>query len=292
METGGSTGVSLSLKRSIRDTIIDTALNDLVFSKIGKHLKIAVLRGHKPKSGISERINNNYFLLSSYSINENTLDEYLSFLKHNKINCIQAFPSSITLLSKYIIKKYGSIRLPELKGIIASSEIFDIQSKQLVRKAFENIDIIDYYGHNEQACCAYSLNDSPYSFNYGYGYVEFIETGESINGHKISEIVATSIMNETMPFIRYGTEDYVEIDENNNVLGILGRTSDYVVNSDNVTVPCIVLTRENTLKNVMNFQYYQDTPGVLCFRIIVTENYGPRDQKMIEEDFFNSLKTK
>ena len=48
-------------------------------------------------------------------------------------------------------------------------------------------------------------------------------------------------MNTTMPFIRYGTDDYVEIDKNGNIIAIIGRSSDFVINKNNDIVPCIII---------------------------------------------------
>ena len=129
----------------------------------------------------------------------------------------------------------------------------------------------------------------PYHFMNNFGYVEFIETEKLKNGNVIAEIVATSIMNTTMPFIRYGTEDFVELDNKGNILSIIGRTSDFVVNNFNDLVPCIVITRNESKKNIINFQYFQDSIGTLEYRVVVNKNFTEKEKEMLEEDLCNSF---
>ncbi len=290
IETGGSTGYSLQLFRSIRNIIAEIAMGDYIFSQIGKNLKIAILRGQKPQSGIYEIISRKKIILSSYSINQETLDSYIEVLNKYQISCLHAYPSSLIILSRLIKNKYKKANLPFLKGIITSSEIFSKEDKELVKEVFPSVKIIDYYGHNEQTCCAYSINNDNFIFNYNYGYVEFKETGEKLsNGHRIAEIISTSIINQTMPFIRYGTEDYVELDEDSHIISIIGRTSDFVVNKKGNMVPCIVLTRDCSLQNVTNFQYYQDEIGVLIFKVIVNNEFSDKDIQFIKEDLQSSF---
>lgn len=291
-ETGGSTGMSLELFYSPSIIISKNVLSDYAFSLIGKNLRIATLRGQRPANNkIWQNIGSN-LLLSSYQLSEKTVDTYLGVLKEKRINCLHVYPSSLSILTRLIKAKYGKANLPELKGIVASSEIFSKEEKLLVQSVFPHTKIVDLYGHNELVCCAIAVDDGFYKFFNNYGYVEFAETGEKINEHRIAEIIATSIMNTTMPFIRYGTEDYVELDANNNVVSIIGRTSDFVVNKDGELVPCIVLTRDISMQHVTNFQYYQPAKGKLTFRVIVNDQFTKIDQKYLLEDMeesFNGL---
>ena len=292
IETGGSTGASLSLYRSFKDVVKETAFVDALFSLIGSNLTIGVLRGNKPKSGFFEIVSRHEVLLSSYALSKDTLDDYIRVLQKYEVSCLHVYPSSLVILARLIKQRYGKVDLPKLKGIFASSEIFSKEDKEFVQSVFPHVVIIDYYGHNEQACCAYSIDGGAYHFLPTYGYVEFIDTGEKVNGHRVAEIIATSIMNEAMPLVRYATEDYVELDEEGRVLSIIGRSSDFVLNSNGDVVPCIFSTRPLTLQNVLNFQYYQEKQGELHFRVVVSENFSERDSVMIKEDLQASFDDK
>lgn len=289
-ETGGSTGMSLELFYTLKTLLRKDAVSRKAIEEIGENLNIAFLRGIKPRDGkVFEIVSSSFVILSSYSLNSSNLDTYLDILKQRKVTCLHVYPSSIAILARLIKEKYGTIHLPYLKGILASSEIFSVEDKELVASVFPGVKIVDYYGHNELAVAAYSVNNGYYKFFDQFGYTEFIPTGESMNGNSIAEIVVTSVMNEDMPFIRYGTEDYVELDAAGNVVSIIGRTSDFVVTKDKKLAPCIVCTRTESMQNVLSFQYYQPEEGKLIFRVCVNEKFGEADKRYLQEDLQSSF---
>ena len=292
-ETGGSTGMSLELYYSPTFIIKKQVATDYAFSLIGEDLNVALLRGQRPAEGkIFQKVNNKQILLSSYLLSEDNIDEYIKLLKEYHINCLHVYPSSLSIFIRLIKAKYGTIELPDLKGILSSSEIFSREEKELTKEVLPNVNIVDYYSQNESACCAISVDSGFYRFFSRFGFVEFVDTGERINGNRIAEIVATSVMNTTMPFIRYATDDYVELDDNNNVVSIIGRTSDFVVNKAEQLSPCIVVTRTCSMVNVTNFQFYQPEAGCLIFRVVVNKNFTDKDKNYLIEDMDSSFNGK
>lgn len=289
LETGGTSGVSLRVYYRPHEVLRYNSVANYAFSMIGNHLRIAELRGHRPADNkISEKMGP-VLLLSSYLLNEETLDDYLNELREHKITCLHVYPSSLAILCRLIRQKYGEADLPLLKGILASSEVFSHEDKNLAKQAFPSVKIVDFYGLNELCCAAVSVDDGPFRFFQNYGYVEMIDTGERIGDHKIAEIVATSIMNRTMPLIRYGTEDYAEIDENGEVVAILGRTSDFVVTKHKRLIPCIFINRDISFAHVVTFQYFQEREGELIFRVMVNDGFGKADIDNLMEDLQNSF---
>lgn len=293
-ETGGSTGVSLTLLYSPSTIVLKEVSTDRAFSLIGKNLRIAVLRGQVPEKGqICQPVGNGDIIMSAYKLSSDTLDSYLQALRRHRISCLHVYPSAISILARLIIARYGSAPdLPQLKGILASSEIFSHDDKVLVRQAFPGVKIVDLYGHNELACMAVSVDGGPFEFNEAFGHVEFIPTGHTVNGNREAEIVATSIMNSTMPFIRYATDDYVELDPEGKPVAIVGRTSDHVINKSGELMPCIVLTRDESFAHITNFQYLQTEPGRLTMRVVPTAEFTDYDRRLIREDMDRSFNGK
>lgn len=290
VETGGSTGTSLALFYSIRTLILNDAVAQKAFEEIGNNLTVGFLRGTRPANGrLCQKVNRHLSIFSSYMLSEDTIDEYLRLFKDRHISCLHVYPSSLMILARLIKNKYGVVDLPDLKGILSSSEIFSKADKQYVSEVFPNVTIVDYYSHNECAVAAYSVNDGFYNFYSQFGYVEFLPTGETSNGNSVAEIIATSIMNEDMPLIRYCTEDFVELDSNNNVVAIIGRTSDFVVTKDKKLAPCIISTRAKSMENVLNFQYYQMQEGKLIFRVVTNEKFNDSDIIYLTEDLQTSF---
>jgi len=146
---------------------------------------------------------------------------------------------------------------------------------------FKGVTLIDEYGQNEHVALCYSINEGYYNFVKGYSFIELIDTGKKCRNNSVFEIVGTGFINDAMPLIRYGTEDYVEIDSEGNIVSIIGRTQDFILNQEKELVPCIVLTREQTLKNVLRSQFFQDQPGKLEYRVVVNNDFNEIDVEAI-----------
>lgn len=291
VSTGGTSGKSLNFHKTLNDIIKEEAYIAYAFSLIGSSLNVGVLRGNKPKNGVSE-YRFKTLLLSSYDLTLENVKNYIELINKYKINCLHVYPSSIQVFINYLKILKTEVEIPKLKGILSSSEILSIELKKEILDVFKNVKLVDLYGQNEQVAFAISINLNSYKFYESYSYVELVETGQTFNDNKICEIVGTNIHNKAMPLIRYRTEDFVEIDHDGNIVSIIGRTTDFIVNKHNEIVPCIVLTRPNTLLNVISFQYFQDKVGYLVFRVKVNEFFNNNDEQNIVDDLskcFNNL---
>ena len=91
-------------------------------------------------------------------------------------------------------------------------------------------------------------------------------------------------MNSTMPLIRYDTGDMAELDDEGNVISIIGRTSDFILNKNNDLMPCIITPRDRSFENVVAFQYCQPKPGVLEFHVMVNDHFNQEDFEYLSQD--------
>lgn len=285
--TGGTTGKPLKLYYSPTLSFSRTVYPDMLYKQhVGKPLQLALLRGTKPSNGkLVERVGMHRIVLSSYQLYHENVDRYLEALNKEGITCLLAYPSSITVFAQLIKSKYGSVKIPKLKAILASSEIFSRADKKLVMDVFEGVTLIDFYCMSEFAAAAHSVGLGNFEFNYNYGYVEFIDTGEkNASGNMIGKIIATCIMNTTMPLIRYDTGDMAELDAEGNVVSIIGRTSDFLINKNNDSMPCIITPRDRSFENVVAFQYCQPKPGAMEFHVMVNEHFNEEDFEYLSQD--------
>lgn len=291
VSTGGTSGKSLNFYKTINDIIKEEAYISFAFSIIGTNLRVGVLRGNRPSKRLFE-YKHKTLLLSSYELSLENVKKYVNLINEYKINCLHVYPTSIEIFLKYLNKLKGDIEMPNLKGILSSSEIMSFELKKMILDIFPNITLVDLYSQNEHVAFALSVNLGYYSFYNSYSYVELIETDHFSNENKIYEIVGTNINNKAMPLVRYRTEDFVEIDKNGNIISIIGRSTDFIVNKNLDIIPCMVVTRDKTLENVISFQYYQEKAGQLIFRVVVNELFNENDKQMILDDFnkcFNNL---
>ncbi len=286
--TSGTSGRSLNFFKTIKEVIREEVFIDHAFSLIGENLRVAVLRGNRPASGIYE-YKYGHLLLSSYHLSKQNVKEYISLIKRHRINCLHVYPSTLLIFCKYAneLLKEEKIELPAIRGILSSSEMFPVTVKETVMEVFPQATIVDLYGQNEHAAFALAVNKGYYNFFKGYSIVEFLDTGIKNGENSIKEIVGTNISNRAMPLVRYRTADYVEMDPDNNIVAIMGRSNDFVVDKRGVITPCIVILRKWTLENVVAFQYYQDKAGELIYRVKVNEKFSDIDKKNILDDFFS-----
>ena len=284
VSTGGTTGPSVNIYQSFKDSVMSSAYVDFCFSLLGKDLVICSIREHDLRENEDYSFFGNRLMLAPNKINANTIEHYISLMKKYNINCLHVYPSSLHALCKLIEKKYGDkvLDLP-IKGIYVSSEIFSDEVKTLAKKIFPKATILNFYGQTELVGMAIGIDFEPIQFIGSFSYVELIEVNVQQNGNRIAEIVCTGFK-KSMPLIRYATGDYVEIDTAGNIKSIIGRTSDFLIGKNGEVIPCIIVNREDTMKNVILVQYYQDEPGKFIYNIVGNENFGIDDIKAINED--------
>ena len=108
----------------------------------------------------------------------------------------------------------NSIEYIELTGEPSAKNEIDF-----IKSIFTNCKIVDMYGMTEVNTIAYRKEeDLFFKINYDNVFIEVI----NINNN-IGELLVTSLTNYAFPLIRYRTNDFVEVDSNNNIIRILGR---------------------------------------------------------------------
>ncbi|MCC7400734.1 MAG: hypothetical protein IT214_04545 [Chitinophagaceae bacterium] len=284
--TGGTSGNTLNFYKTVNEVIKEEAYVNDAFSLIGKNLRIAVLRGNKPASGIYE-FKYGHLLLSSYQLSKQNVLEYINLINKFKVNCLHVYPSSFRIFCKYLkeIVEEGNLGIPGIKGILSSSEVLLTIVKKEIMELFPQATLIDRYGQTEHAALAISINDGYYQFDESYSKVEFMDTGLTNDKYSIKEIVGTQINNKAMPLVRYRTGDFVQVDGKGNIIGIIGRTNEFIVNKNRELLPCIIAAGRGVMENILSAQYFQDTVGVLIFRVKVNEKFSEVDRKNILEEF-------
>ncbi len=282
--TGGTTGVSTNIYSSQADLIRITAYRDFIFNIARlKNPVICSLGEHDLNQSQTHKFFGNKLMLSPSKINKETIGFYLKLMHDHKVNILHCYPSSLLIICKLLENEKHSL---DIKEIVVSSEIFSSEVRDLAYKIFPESIIVNFYGQTEFLALGIGINSGPIRFFNNLSYIEFIDTGMSSNGNKIAEIVATNLSKKSMPLIRFAMGDYVELDSNNNVINIIGRTSEFLIDKNGHPLPCIVVNRPHTMDNVIIAQYYQDTVGEFLYKIVVNEKFKEYELKAIEEDIY------
>lgn len=234
-----------------------------------------------------------YGLSSLYLTDENIEDYYEEIIKL-KPRFIRGYPSFVYAIANYA-KLAGRTFDFEIKGIELTSETAYEYQISTIEEMF-NTNVFLQYGHTESCAFGYTFDSTRrYRIEPLYGFVEVIkDDGKEASVGEEGEIVVTSLHNAVMPLIRYKTGDrcvYGGRDKKGIIIErLLGRTQDFIVNSDGekVLLTALIFAQHfDALGHITKWQIEQYEPGTIIAHIIRSESYTYNDEKEIAELFRN-----
>lgn len=304
--TGGTTGKPMSFYVQRDNYIRERAFVAMQFKRVGysksRINRMVILTGYMPHHGYYEYIGKD-LILSSFLLNKDNFMEYIRKIEKFNPYFIQAYPSTIAVLSKYILQNEIIMELSKIKAILCSSEnIYDYQRK-MIEDAF-NCRVYGLYGHREACCIAGTCEKSDlYHIQSEYGFAELINKGgkDAVRENELCEIVATGFNNYSMPFIRYRTGDIAVNTSESCGCGrnyklikkIYGREREFFVDENGSP---ILMMRDNegiwSLKHmIIACQYVQNEAGKVLLNIVANGRLNNEDKLSIVEDFHKSHPT-
>ena len=300
--TGGSTGTPLHFYVEKGTWLANhMAFNRIYMDRAGYRLKDRIVSIAGSTKIFQHHPLHRTIVLSSFHMTDQNLQLYVSKIKRFKPKYITAYPSALTILSKYI-SEHTTENIKSIQAVFCHGEtIFDWQRK-LIEQTFD-CRIFDQYGHREQSvlACTCEKNNEYHIFP-EYGVVELIdEHGKPVTKENTSgEIVATGLHTHIFPFIRYKTGD-IGIYTNQScecgrkyplIKKILGRTQEFLVskNDNLVSLTGFYSVIPESSKNVKECQLYQDTPGEVVLHIVTDSEFADADIAAIKEGFHRRFK--
>jgi len=295
--TGGSTGKPLGFyyERGVCRAI-EWAFIKTLWDRVGYHFtdKCVVLRGNVVKSAEKGKyweysLFGRWLILSSFHMTNKNLPKYIEIIRKFKPRFIQAYPSAITILARYM-KENSIPPFSSVKAILCGSESLYPWQRKLLEEVFQ-CRVFSWYGHSEMCVLAGECEKSTYYHIFPeYGIVELIgKDGRLINrAGEIGEIVATGFNNYTCPFIRYHTGDLATLSNVKCKCGrnyplltrIEGRVQEFIVASDGSLIPLgpvIFGIHEVEWTKVKEIQFLQETPGELIIRVVKSPSYSDEE---------------
>ena len=292
--TGGSTGIPMGfyVEKNITSAK-EWAFMLTQWNRIGFRIgdRCVVLRGdvvrsaHKGKFWEYNPINKN-LILSSYNMTDETLLGYIAKIRKFKPDFIQAYPSAVTILAKFMRKKNIN-PFSGLKALLCGSENLYPWQRALLEETFQ-CRVYSWYGHTERCCLAGVCEKSNYYHMFPeYGYTELI--GENSNlaneENKLWEIVATGFNNYIFPFIRYRTMDLAVLANGKCECGrnypllkkVEGRLQEFIVANDKSLItlgPAIFGIHDAEWTKIKQIQFLQEAFGELVIQIVKAPFYS------------------
>lgn len=291
--TSGSTGTPLRLRHDFASVLREQAFNERQRRWAGYRTgeRRAWWRGDLvvPTSQSEPpfwRFNRaqNMLMLSSYHLSEQNMHVYQTALERFDPVIIQAYPSSIGFLAKYLEIKGQYYRGANLKGIITSSETLTEEQCRSI-EARMGCRVFDLYGGYERVAAIGTCERGNRHLLTDYSYVELrpIEAGTH-------EIVGTSFHERAMPLLRYRTSDEVEMAEDDTtcscgrafpvVRRIIGRMDDYIKTPDGRSISRLGFIFKN-VGNVAEAQIRQLKLDEVEIAVVPLEGFGPATKEQI-----------
>ena len=305
--SGGSTGIPLGFywERNVTDSK-ESAFIIMLWNRVGFKIgdRCVILRGNvaqlacKGKFWEYDPVNKN-LILSSYHMTDEILPNYIAKIRKFRPDFIQAYPSAITILARFM-KKNNIEPFPTVKAILCASENLYPWQRELLEEVMK-CRIWNFYGHSERAALAGECEVSTYYHIFPeYGYLELIDSdgNEVTRDRETGEIVATGFNNFATPFIRYKTMDLGVFSTKKCRCGrqyqllekIEGRLQELIVTKTGRLISMTAINmHSDVFDNIKQFQFYQDKKGEVIFYVVKKNTYTKRDTEYIERELYKKL---
>lgn len=217
-KTGGSTGTPLKYRLSKEDRFLGGAILYRGWGFAGYSLGDSILFLGATSLDIDEkdiidstlhRVFRNIRKISTFDMEKNQMEKYVDALNTFKPKFFRSYTTPIYFFAKWIEQNNMKIHQPQ--AIFTTAETLYPVMREKIEDVFQ-CDVFDHYGLNDGGISAYECPE-----HRGL----HIDTERSImevvtpSGEQITEgngsMLATSLNNYAMPFIRYDTGDLGEI---------------------------------------------------------------------------------
>ncbi len=290
--TSGTTGTPLTILQDRHSVIREQAFveRQLAWAGYRKGDKRAWIRGDmvvplSQKQGPFWRYSwfEQMIVLSSFHLTPQTMSSYLQAMVDFGVEVIQAYPSSIATLARYL-EANQSYYPAKLKSIMTSSESLSAEDRQVIETRF-GCKVFDWYGLFERVAAIGQCEHGRYHLLSDYSHVELLAAGDGRY-----ELVGTNFNNQYFPLIRYKTGDHVHLSENEAcpcgrvfpvIERIEGRIGDYLVGEDGQKVH-ILNHIPKGIAGIMACQFVQSERGHIVVKVVAdAEQFNQEQQKQL-----------
>jgi len=304
--TGGSTGESLRYLMSIEDLARGVALLYRGWGYAGYRPgdKTAIIAGSSlipttrsaiRKYIISQLRNMRYY--SSYGMSDAKMLHYVAAINRFKPDFLRGYVSSIFTLGCFIRDRNLTLRFHPRAVFTTAEKLLEGQ-RTTIEEIFQT-RVFDTYGLNDGGVSAYECEEHcGMHIDMERAILEVVgENGEPVIG-KPGRIIATSLYNYALPFIRYDTGDIGVMIQSACSCGrklpllkeIVGRITDVLdVNGRKIGSP--VLTVLFGKFDIQQYQIIQDSMESLTCRIVKGKAYRRIDEEFIRKSLISHLGT-
>ena len=290
--SSGSTGEPFSFYVSKEAYAVNTAAKLRTWYqagyRLGNHyMKIANGARHGKFKELQDKINNCLYV-PFYSMDDTVLASILKLIEKRHPLFIRSYPVPLYLLAQYRNKHEDRYHHKPLHVMTTGSTLPQAYRTE-IEQSF-GCDVIDSYSCEGTANTYETLAHDGYHITGYYGIIEVLDENNQPVTDGIGRVVSTDLWNLAHPFIRYDTQDLVEV-KDGKIQRILGRESDAFVHANGT-----IFTVHNfshfflyDTKAIDTYQILKHRDGSLTFRLVANKQYNPDIEKNIIDYWHQQL---
>jgi phenylacetate-CoA ligase len=237
-------------------------------------------------------------LFSAFHLRPENLPHYVMALQRFQPAALEAYPSTASLLARYVLDRRETLRL---KCVLTSSESLLPHQRATIEAAF-GCPVFDYYGMVERVVFATECEvHSGHHLNLDYGITEIVDDNSNpLPDGGLGYIVGTSLHNFGMPLIRYLTSDLTAIRRAPCACGrafpltenVIGRSGDFVVTPDGRRVPAATVELAAVgIRCIAEWQIIQEDRTHLVIKVVKDERASDDDAHKLVSNIEDLLGT-
>lgn len=286
--SSGSTGEPLHYLRTKEDYSINIAANLRGWYGMGwklgdRYIKLSQNPRKNPIKRLQDHVTNNLYLATN-PLTDKNFAFILQQIETYKPKIIRCYPDPLLLLARYkhVHPEFGWSPM----AITTTGNTLFPETRKEIEEAF-GCKIFDSYSCEGNSCVFECPTHTCYHSTEEYGVSEVIDEQGNPVTKGVGRLISTSLWNMAHPFIRYDTQDFVEVDttpcecgrEHLKILRILGRDNDvlempsgrkFIVHNFTgffqTDIPEIK-------KSIEQFQVVKKKDYSVLFKLVVNENY-------------------
>ncbi len=276
--SSGSTGEPFSFYTSKLSESVNTAAKLRTWYQAGYHLgdcymKVANGARHGKLKKLQDRINNCLYV-SFFSMDDHMLASILELIEQGRPLFIRSYPIPLYLMAQYR-NNHPDMYHHHPKHVFTTGSTLPDVYRDEIEKAF-GCDVIDSYSCEGTPNTYETPAHNGYHVSWYYGIIEVLDENNRPISDGIGRVVSTDFWNLAHPFVRYDTQDLVEV-KGGRIQRIMGRECDAFVHTN------------GTLFTVHNFSHFflYDThavdtyqilkhkDGSITFHLVVNKSFAP-----------------
>lgn len=241
----------------------------------------------------------NYFwkqlYMSAYHISPSTSQDYVGAMQRYGSRWITGYGSSIALLGHWLCDHHA--RQPHIAAVVTSGDDLLPSHRKAIEQGF-SCRVFDNYGSTEGCLVISECEHGRMHLQPETGLLEILDdAGNPCPPGEIGEMVATGLLNDAMPLIRYRTGDTAAWStevacpcgrQSPIIRSIAGRRDDYLLLPDGRRIARLSTPIKKAL-TIRSAQIVQDSADHAWLLVVPGSGYRDTDGEAIRDDILSRL---